>query len=374
MKRPFVFVSSIVSGMESLRASVKQLIEDELGYDVVISEVEGSKTRTPVRQCKKWSFECDIYIGIFGSKYGSIIPNQGVSVTEIEFNEARKDNPEKVLIYVAEGEKDTRQKDFIKRLEDFSEGYFRRKPYTSNDELINGIREDLAEFVKDRLDLIRKNKLQVRTVITPSAAEYVTVGGTERSLWMKRDIFDISRELGFAPVNLTNDISKYFVLLGTKKFKGRKIILFSIWVLGSNPGVDTFRSYNNAFQTLIYGEKQYQEYPDRFTIFLVQGNTSLRILEKQAVFWGSMTCFKVAPGLYFGPGLGIKSKKRGGTFLENMLFISQVRNKEIMTSKLVDALDWISTEFNKIDFRCNNIKPFKFKPLKYRTIKRSNGT
>lgn len=374
MKKPFVFVSSTVSGMESLRSSVKQLIEDELGYDVVISEVEGSKTRAPIKQCKKWSRECDIYIGIFSDKYGAIIPNQGVSVTEMEFNEARKDNPEKVLIYVVEGEKDTRQKDFIKRLEDFSEGYFRRKPYTSNNELINGIREDLAEFVKDRLDIIRKNKLQVRTVITPSAAEYVAVSEKERSLWMKRDIFDISGELGFTHVNLSNNISKYFVFLGTKKFKGRKVILFSLWVLAGNPAKDTFRSYNIVFQTLIYGEKQYQKYPNRFTIFLVQGNTSIRILEKQAGFWGGMTCFKVAPGIYFGPGLGINSKKEGRTFLENMLFISQVRNKEIMISKLADALDWISTEFIKIDFGCNDISRFKFKTLKYRTVNRPNRT
>lgn len=364
-----VFISSVVSGMEKTRALVHSLISKDLGYDVLASEYEGSRAKKPIKQCREWARDCDIYIGILGEKYGSVVPRLGISVTELEFNEARKDNPEKILVYVSEGRKEPRQKEFVGRVEDFTKGYFRGKHFKSNIELTNGIREDLAEFVKDRLDLIRKNKLQVRTVITPSTAEYVTVSEKERSLWMKRDIFDISRELGFTPVNLTNNISKYFVFLGTKKINGRKVILFSLWVLGGNPGRDTFISYNMAFQTFIYGEKQYKKYPDRFTIFLVQGNTSLRILEKQAKLWGSMTCFKVALGLYFGPGLGSNLKKGRETFLENMLFISQVKNKEIMISKLVDALDWISTEFNKIDFRCNNKKRFV-----YRTISRPDRT
>ncbi len=370
MGKPIVFVSSVVAGMESARSLAQKLLQQDLGYEVVISEGEGSKSRAPFAQCKKWARECDIYIGILGDKYGWIVPRLGISVTEMEFNEARKDNPEKILIYVSAGHKETRQEELVKRIEDFSEGYFRRKRFVNDTELIDGIRDDLAGFMKDRLDFIRAKKLKVRPSPTPSPTKYVTANLQERAERMQRAVIEVTKELGFTRVDLfrseknkwkvyypTLSTSSSNLFIGNRKVSGRNIILFSIWVMSGNLTNDCLNAYSQIFEKYVYRSEQYHKYQDRFTIFLVHGNATPQSLQKTAKSW-NRTCFKVEPGLYFGPGLDIAPSRAEDTFHENMLFLSQVRNKEIMVSKLADALEWLDKEFHRINFKCNYIKPF----------------
>lgn len=377
MEKPLVFVSSAVAGMRNTRALVQKLLQQDLGYEVVLSEGEGSKPRTPLTQCKKWARECDIYIGILGNKYGSIVPKLGISVTEMEFNEARKDNPEKILVYVSTGYKEPKQAEFVKRVEDFSEGYFRRKRFETDTELVDGIREDLAGFIKDRLDFIRARKLRVRPSPTPSPAEYITANLQRRAQWMQKDVIEVAKQLGLTRVDLfqQNKWKVYYrfttssdnLFIGKRKVGGGNVVLFSIWVLPVNLTRDYLNAYSQIFEKYIYGNKQYNKYPNRFTIFLVHGNATPRSLEKQMGIWGSRTCFKVEPGIFFGVSLNIKLDRAETTFHENMLFLSQVRNKEIMVSKLVDALEWLDKESHRINFRCNYIEPYpaiKIKPLK----------
>ena len=80
------------------------VFDADLGYEVIISENEGSKPRASFAQCKKWARECDIFIAILGNSYGFTINKVGISVSEMEFNEAYKDNPEKILAYISAGE------------------------------------------------------------------------------------------------------------------------------------------------------------------------------------------------------------------------------------------------------------------------------
>lgn len=368
MEKPLIFVSSVVVGMERTRSLVQKLLQQDLGYEVVLSESKGSKSRTPLAQCKKWAGECDIYIGILGDRHGWIVPRLGISVTEMEFNEARKDNPEKILIYVSSGHKEARQEEFVKRIEDFTEGYFRRKPFSSDTELVDGIRDDLAGFMKERLNFIKAKKLKVRPSLTPSTAEYVTAGLQKRVEWMQRDVIEVTKELGFTRIDLfqKNKWKVYYIFqvssdnlfIGKRKVRGGNVVLFSVWVLPVNLTHDYLTAYSQIFEKYIYGNKQYNKYPNRFTIFLVHGNATLRSLEKQMRIWGRRTCFKVEPGIFFGVGLDIELDRAETTFHENMLFLSQVRNKEIMVSKLVDALEWLDEEFDRINFRCNYIEPY----------------
>jgi hypothetical protein len=341
--------------METTRMLVGKLLERDLGYDVVLSESEGSKSRTPLAQCKRRARECDIYIGILGYRYGWVIPRARISVTEMEFNEARKNNPYKILAYVSAGPKEPKQEEFVRCIEDFAEGYFRREPFRSDSELTTGIREDLADFMKERLDLLRASKLKVRPTLTPSATDYVVAGQRERAAWMKQDAIEVAKSLGFKPVDLFP--KRLYLFTGEREVAGRKTVLFSIWVLPSNLTHDYIRSYTGAFQEHIYGTRQYNKYCDRFTIFLVNGNATTRPLEKQAQALGRMTCFKVEPGLFFGVGLDTEANKPMVSLYENMLFLPQVRNKEVMVSKLVDALEWLDKEAHRINFACNYIEP-----------------
>jgi hypothetical protein len=87
MNKPTLFISSTVKDVQEVRASVKDLLENKLGYHILMSEHEGSKPKTPIEQCRKWANECDIFIAIIGHSYGWVIPHLGISVCEFEFNE-----------------------------------------------------------------------------------------------------------------------------------------------------------------------------------------------------------------------------------------------------------------------------------------------
>jgi hypothetical protein len=47
--------------------------------------------------------DCDIYIGVYGPRYGYIDPETGMSATELEYRHARQGNPNKVFIYLKDG-------------------------------------------------------------------------------------------------------------------------------------------------------------------------------------------------------------------------------------------------------------------------------
>src|SRR2546422_418934 len=102
MERPRVFISGVITAMTHLRNPIAKMLEQDLGYEVTLSERHGSLPRTSVAACRKWAQECDIFIGIYGHTYGTIVPWLGISITEMEYLEARKHNPEKILICVQE--------------------------------------------------------------------------------------------------------------------------------------------------------------------------------------------------------------------------------------------------------------------------------
>lgn len=392
MAKPFVFVSSVVRGMEGTRSLIKSFLQEKIGYDVVISESEGSKGRAPIDQCKKWASECDIYICILSERYGDVIKRLGVSVTEMEFNEARKDNPEKILIYISEGNKEPRQEEFVRRIGDFAEGYYRRKPFEDDSELINGIKEDLANLMKERLDVIRTQRLKIKPALTPSAGDYVTADLRKRALRMIRDATEVASSLGLKRVQLlrpmidimreANEILRtsgakplelpvrdefeeflftecQLSFINCEKNIGEiDTVLLTIWVLPSSLTQKCMSHYTKLFQLHIYYHPRYQNYPNRFTIFLVNGDTRTRSLESHIRGIGGLTSFYVEPGLYFGVGLDLEPGRNGIRHIyENILFLSRVRNKEIMMSKLSEALGWIEQMSHRIDFQCNFFKP-----------------
>jgi len=369
MSKPVVLISSVVGGMESIRVLVQRLIREDLGYDTVVSEYEGSKPITPIVQCKKWARNCDIYVGILGERYGWTVPSLGISVTEMEFNEAYHNNPEKILVYVSAGRKEPRQDRFVRRIESFTEGYFRRKPFSSEDELIVGIRDDLASFVKEILDFIRARKMKIRPTATPSAAEYIVADVEERAVRMRSDVVEVARELGFTRVDLFGSdrwqvyhstlrtVSSSDLFIGKRKVGDHGDILFSLWVLPENLSTGSLNACSQIFERHIYRSQQYHRHPDRFSIFSVHGTATLRSLENIGRL-RRRTCFKVEPGLYFGTSLDAQRGQETDAFHENMLFLSRVSNKRIMMSKLVNALEWLDKEAHRVNFRCNYIEPY----------------
>jgi hypothetical protein len=355
MNKPFVFVSSIVDGMQETRSLVKDFIENQLGYNVVLSENEGSKAKTPVAQCKIWSKECDIFIAILGERYGWVIPRLGISVSEMEYTEAYKDNPEKILVYLTAKPKDKRQNEFAKRIADFSKGYYRRTPFKDDTELLNGIREDLANFFKERIDFIRSKKVTIKPSITPKEEDYTSLNIKGRQGKMLSDLTAISSNLGFKPLLIIE--SSY--LIATKNINRTKI-LFTFCLVPGNYDSTALYQQNVTYNNKIKYQEIYEKYPNRFTITIVLGNAHLSTLESYNKISRGI-CVKVEPGLFYGEALSIKKQKPGKLWFENRLVLPKVNNKQILTNKLLESIDWLTKESNRINFRCNYEKPVKKK-------------
>lgn len=127
------------------------------------SEMLGSLARSPREVCEELARDCDLYVLIVGRRYGWIIPDLNVSVTEREYTAARDQDPSKILVYVSEikGVREPRADAFLRRVTDFTSGYFRAKPFRTPEELAEQFKNDLAAWLSER---ILQRKLSITTV------------------------------------------------------------------------------------------------------------------------------------------------------------------------------------------------------------------
>ncbi len=159
-----VFISSTQIDLQHERDSVESVVED-LGHECIRAETYDSPGTSPQDVCRNMALQCDIYIGIFGARYGYKVPGVGMSVTEMEYQEARKSNPGKVFIYIKNTEKvETKQIRFLKNVQDFSDGYFRHDRFNSCDELIEQIRRDIVTWTTRRVRESLVKEIEIRAL------------------------------------------------------------------------------------------------------------------------------------------------------------------------------------------------------------------
>ena len=105
--------------------------------------------------------DCDVYVGILGSRYGWITPS-GLSATEEELEEA-VETGKKRLIFVEEvSMREEKQEEFIRRAGDYKLGRFWNKFRTAEDlkkdqqalkEIFASLNKELSEFqLKNRIE------------------------------------------------------------------------------------------------------------------------------------------------------------------------------------------------------------------------------
>ena len=90
MAVPRVFISSTYYDMRHVRNAVKDFIES-LGFEPVLSEqfdVFYQHGKSAQESCLDEINKCDMYILIIGTQYGSIFPNDTLSITHREYREA----------------------------------------------------------------------------------------------------------------------------------------------------------------------------------------------------------------------------------------------------------------------------------------------
>lgn len=109
----------------------------------VLAEDFPSLNMSPRNACLDGVRSCDVYVGILGARAGFVTPS-GRTVVEEEYDKARECGMP-LVIFISEGEFETRQRAFVDRVSDYVTGRF-RLTFASADELEQQVEDALGEL------------------------------------------------------------------------------------------------------------------------------------------------------------------------------------------------------------------------------------
>lgn len=174
-----IFISSTIRDLHFVRASLAGKIEAELGHRAVASEsvsFDFSGTGSIVESCLDEIEKSDVYVLVIGERYGSIVPEWGISITHAEYRHAlalRKPILVVVLsrIWILYQDGSPTLEPELKKFIDEVGSHFARnvKPFEHADDAFAYIRAQLSilfkNYVRTRLnpqdihDIIRTSKV-----------------------------------------------------------------------------------------------------------------------------------------------------------------------------------------------------------------------
>jgi energy-coupling factor transporter ATP-binding protein EcfA2 len=86
---PKIFLSSTYTDLRDARAKVIRWLIGIFGASLIVMETSGSDAAPPNVASIRRVRQCDIFVGIYGHRYGTIDPASGESITELELDEAQ---------------------------------------------------------------------------------------------------------------------------------------------------------------------------------------------------------------------------------------------------------------------------------------------
>lgn len=117
-----VFVSSLISGMEPIRAIAREIVTT-LRHEPVMAEDFGARPTSPQLACLSGVRESDLVVLILGAHYVAVQPS-GLSATHEEYREAKDNKP--IIAFVQSGvTRDRQQADFVNEVQAWQGGLFR---------------------------------------------------------------------------------------------------------------------------------------------------------------------------------------------------------------------------------------------------------
>src|SRR5688572_18074519 len=96
---PKAYVSSTFVDLEDYRR-VAQRVLRQFGYEAVAMEDYVAEDARPLDRCLADVSACDLYVGIYAWRYGFVPKGQKLSITELEYQRAVKDNKARLLFVV----------------------------------------------------------------------------------------------------------------------------------------------------------------------------------------------------------------------------------------------------------------------------------
>jgi Domain of unknown function (DUF4062) len=137
-----IFVSSIIAGMEALRAAAKEAI-DLLGHEAIMAEDLGAQPHSPQVACLSGLRQSGAVVLIVGAEYGAKQAS-GLSATHEEYNEARDNRP--TFVFVQAGvSRAPDQLLFLRDVEHWQKGVF-RGTFTTPEQLRKAIAQAPAQL------------------------------------------------------------------------------------------------------------------------------------------------------------------------------------------------------------------------------------
>jgi Domain of unknown function (DUF4062) len=125
-----VFVSSIISGMELLRAAARDAITT-LRHEPIMAEDFGAKQDSPQVACLSGLREADVIVLILGERYGAVQAS-GLSATHEEYEEVK--GRKSVFAFVQEGvDQEPLEAKFVQDVQRWESGLFRSGFRTDRD-------------------------------------------------------------------------------------------------------------------------------------------------------------------------------------------------------------------------------------------------
>lgn len=119
-----IFISSLISGFEPLRAAAREAVET-LRHTPIMAEDFPAQPHSPQIACLTGVREADLVVLILGAAYGTVQGTSGVSPTHEEYLEARGKKP--VLVFVVQNvaNREARQSTFISDVQGWQGGLIR---------------------------------------------------------------------------------------------------------------------------------------------------------------------------------------------------------------------------------------------------------
>ena len=105
-RKPAIFVSSTFRDLAATRAKLVKWLSGLFGSDLIIMETFGSDAAPPQVSSVRRVRDCDIFIGVYGHRYGTIDGTSNQSITELELDEAKRSHSAgsvaAILLYLIE--------------------------------------------------------------------------------------------------------------------------------------------------------------------------------------------------------------------------------------------------------------------------------
>jgi hypothetical protein len=171
-----VFSSGTMRDLKRERDIVAEAVAG-LRYQAVRAETLGAVDRSSREACLDMACGCDIYIGLYGDRYGWVPDGDTSSVTEQEYNETRRLG-KPMLIYVKgdarEPGREEAQQAFLNRVLEFDSGYFACLHFTELADLREAVQRDLLRLVTE---IVRqRGRAAIPTPLRPPAPPRHFVG------------------------------------------------------------------------------------------------------------------------------------------------------------------------------------------------------